>query len=112
MFGKTCLNVDPSSKDLVLTEPYFNFGSIQEGLNEVLFEEYQFRRVMRTTPADLACYKSKLDRPGDECCLVIDSGRKMYLNQHLFVVVVFKTLTSLSQVSASPTSCRSSGVAG
>ncbi len=74
VFGKTCLNFDPSSKDLVFTEPYFDFASVQEGLSEVLFEEYQFRNVFRTHPADLVCYKNKVDHPGEDCCVVIDSG--------------------------------------
>ena len=43
VYGKTCLNFDPSTKDLIFTEPYFNFGSIQEGLSEMHFEEYRFK---------------------------------------------------------------------
>ncbi len=74
VFGKSCLNVEPQSKDLIFTEPYFNFASIQEGLNEVLFEEYRFRRVLRTNPADLVCYKNKVEHPEEECCLVVDAG--------------------------------------
>jgi hypothetical protein len=33
---------------IIVTEPYFNFLSIQETMNEVLFEEYQFRAAHRT----------------------------------------------------------------
>ena len=74
VFGKTCLNFDPTSKDIIFTEPYFNFTSVQEGLSELLFEEYRFKSVFRTNPADLACYKNKLDHPEEHCCLVIDTG--------------------------------------
>ncbi|KAF3855453.1 hypothetical protein F7725_023508 [Dissostichus mawsoni] len=28
---------------VIITEPYFNFSSIQESMNEILFEEYQFQ---------------------------------------------------------------------
>ena len=28
---------------IVLTEPMFNFQSVQDAVNEVLFEEYQFK---------------------------------------------------------------------
>ena len=38
-------NVDAQTKNIVFTEPYFNFSSIQEGLNEILFEEYKFKQV-------------------------------------------------------------------
>ena len=42
MFGKNCFNVDTAAKGVVFTEPYFNFASIQDGLNEILFEEYRW----------------------------------------------------------------------
>ena len=41
VFGKSCFNVDTAAKHVVFTEPYFNFASIQDGLNEILFEEYR-----------------------------------------------------------------------
>lgn len=33
---------------IIITEPYFNFTSIQESMNEILFEEYQFQSALRT----------------------------------------------------------------
>ena len=33
--------------NIIITEPYFNFSSIQESMNEILFEEYQFQAVLR-----------------------------------------------------------------
>ncbi|TRY75044.1 hypothetical protein TCAL_07010 [Tigriopus californicus] len=74
MYGKQCLNVDTPSKNLVFTEPYFNFLSIQEGLSELFFEEYRFKNVFRTHPGDLTCYKNKMEHPEEPCCLVVDSG--------------------------------------
>ena len=41
VFSKNCFNVDTTAKSVVFTEPYFNFASIQDGLNEILFEEYR-----------------------------------------------------------------------
>lgn len=32
---------------IIITEPYFNFSSIQESMNEILFEEYQFQSALR-----------------------------------------------------------------
>eukprot|EP00095_Tigriopus_kingsejongensis_P000859 snap_masked-scaffold1668_size31705-processed-gene-0.0 protein:Tk00859 transcript:snap_masked-scaffold1668_size31705-processed-gene-0.0-mRNA-1 annotation:"actin-related protein 6" len=74
LFGSKCLNVDTPAKQLIFTEPYFNFTSIQEGLSELLFEEYRFKSVFRTHPGDLACYKNKLEHPDEPCCLVVDAG--------------------------------------
>ena len=42
------LQVDFNESSIILTEPYFNFTSIQEAINEILFEEYQFKSIFRT----------------------------------------------------------------
>ena len=34
----------------------------------------RFKSVFRTTPADLACYKNRLEHPKEPCCLVVDCG--------------------------------------
>ncbi|TKC40585.1 hypothetical protein EI555_012840, partial [Monodon monoceros] len=39
--------VDFLDTNIIITEPYFNFTSIQESMNEILFEEYQFQAVLR-----------------------------------------------------------------
>lgn len=41
------LQVDFADTSVVITEPYFNFSSIQESMNEILFEEYQFQSALR-----------------------------------------------------------------
>ena len=76
IFGSKCFNMDTnlSKFDLIFTEPYFNFTSIKEGLSEILFEEYGFKRIFRTNPADLSCYKNKTQFPNEQCCLVVDTG--------------------------------------
>jgi actin-related protein 6 len=33
---------------LIVTEPYFNFSTIQEGMTEIFFEEYEFQALLRT----------------------------------------------------------------
>ena len=48
MFGKEVMNLEPPDTSIVITEPFFNFGSIQEAMNEVFFEEYQFQAIHRT----------------------------------------------------------------
>ena len=51
--------------------------ALQEGLSELLFEEYRFKSVFRTNPADLSCYQNKLENPEEQCCLVVDSGKAL-----------------------------------
>lgn len=63
-------NCDPEQLRLIFTEPFFNFTSIGDGLNELLFEEYRFKSVLRTHTADLACFKNKLENPSEEAALV------------------------------------------
>lgn len=41
------MQVDFVDTNVIITEPYFNFSSIQESMNEILFEEYQFQAVLR-----------------------------------------------------------------
>jgi len=46
---------------------------VQNSLNEIFFEQYQFANILRTTASDLAamkfCYESK-----ENCCTVLDTG--------------------------------------
>ncbi len=41
------VQVEFADTSIVITEPYFNFSSIQESMNEILFEEYQFQSALR-----------------------------------------------------------------
>lgn len=41
------VQVDFADTSIIITEPYFNFSSIQESMNEILFEEYQFQSALR-----------------------------------------------------------------
>ena len=42
-----CGQVDFNDTTLIVTEPFFNFQSIQEAMTEVLFEDYQFKALYR-----------------------------------------------------------------
>uniref|UniRef100_A0A8D3D7L3 Actin-related protein 6 n=1 Tax=Scophthalmus maximus TaxID=52904 RepID=A0A8D3D7L3_SCOMX len=59
---------------VVITEPYFNFTSIQESMNEILFEEYQFQSALRTNAGSLSAHHYFHTKPSELCCLVVDSG--------------------------------------
>ncbi|THD28161.1 Actin protein 6 [Fasciola hepatica] len=69
-------NFKPSDCNLICTEPYFNFSSTKETMNEIFFEEYQFSAVMRTNPAFLSAYKYQTESAQrlSRYCLVVDSG--------------------------------------
>jgi len=74
-FGNKGFNLSPRSTGLIMTEPYFNFTSIREGLSEILFEEYQFNSVLRTHPADLSVYNAVSSGITDtNAALVVDTG--------------------------------------
>uniref|UniRef100_A0A4W3H6V1 Actin-related protein 6 n=1 Tax=Callorhinchus milii TaxID=7868 RepID=A0A4W3H6V1_CALMI len=66
--------VDFSETTILITEPYFNFNSIQESMNEILFEEYQFQEVYRTNAGTLSAHKYFQENKSELCCLVVDSG--------------------------------------
>lgn len=48
IFSKDCCKANFTEAPLIVTEPYFNFSSIQEGMTEIFFEEYEFQALLRT----------------------------------------------------------------
>ncbi|XP_051889667.1 actin-related protein 6 [Pristis pectinata] len=74
LFGKEMYKVDFPETTIIITEPYFNFNSIQESMNEILFEEYQFQAVYRTNAGTLSASKYFQENDSELCCLVVDSG--------------------------------------
>ncbi|KAL0611017.1 Actin-related protein 6, partial [Plecturocebus cupreus] len=60
--------VDFLDTNIIITEPYFNFTSIQESMNEILFEEYQFQAVLRVNAGALSAHRLK----GEENTVMID----------------------------------------
>jgi len=56
LFGKDCFNIPVTNASMVLTQPYFNFSSIQEGLCEYWFEEVECESLLITNrKASHAC---------------------------------------------------------
>lgn len=74
LFGKEMFKVDFAESSIVITEPYFNFSSIQESMNEILFEEYQFQSALRINAGSLSAHHYFLSHPSEICSLVVDSG--------------------------------------
>nr|XP_054774762.1 actin-related protein 6-like [Lytechinus pictus] len=79
MFGKELLGLDCPETTAVVTEPYFNFSSIQEAMNEIFFEEYQFKALLRINAGTLSAHKRKSENTEHRCCLIVD----MWLYFHL-----------------------------
>lgn len=76
-FGKDVLDVNAAETDIVITEPQFNFKNIQEAICELLFEDYEFRSVSRTTAATCADYFYSVTQGANKktlCTLVVDCG--------------------------------------
>ena len=74
VLGPSHLSINPPETDLIFTEPPFNFASIRDTLDEILFEEFGFRSVTRCTAANLTAYRYSQQHPLSPACLVIDSG--------------------------------------
>lgn len=74
LFGKEMFKVEFADTSIVITEPYFNFTSIQESMNEILFEEYQFQSALRTNAGSLSAHRYFQMNPSELCCVVVDSG--------------------------------------
>jgi len=75
IFGKEVMKVDFPETTVLVTEPQFNFSSIKDAMDEILFEEYNFKAICRSTAAQLSAYKSHNDESEKRImCLVVDSG--------------------------------------
>ncbi|KAK2880640.1 actin-related protein 6 [Channa argus] len=74
LFGKEMFKVEFPDTSIIITEPYYNFTSIQESMNEILFEEYQFQSALRINAGSLSAHHYFQTKPLQLCCLVVDSG--------------------------------------
>ncbi|XP_017762278.1 PREDICTED: actin-related protein 6 [Eufriesea mexicana] len=74
IFSKECCLVNLSQLSMIVTEPLFNFSSIQEAMTEIFFEEYECQSLLRINAPTLSCYQYKIENPNAKCCIVVDSG--------------------------------------
>uniref|UniRef100_A0A8C5AND0 Actin-related protein 6 n=1 Tax=Gadus morhua TaxID=8049 RepID=A0A8C5AND0_GADMO len=74
LFGKELMKVDFADTSVIVSEPLYNFSSIQESMNEILFEEYQFQSVLRINAGSMSAHHYIQMNPSVLCCLVVDSG--------------------------------------
>ncbi|KRT81689.1 hypothetical protein AMK59_5483, partial [Oryctes borbonicus] len=59
---------------LIMTQPIYNFRSIQECLDEIFFEEYEVKSMVRVNSVDLARYEYAYKKGTDTSCIIVDSG--------------------------------------
>lgn len=65
--------MDTKETNLIITEPYFNFRALQNNTDEILFEEYGFKSILRTNTGYLSAMKLKSES-NPLGCIVVDSG--------------------------------------
>lgn len=73
MFGKNGIQVNFDESGVIMTEPYLNFRSVQEAVDEIFFEEYQVPFFLRCNPSYLSQYKQQKEVE-NPCCVIVDSG--------------------------------------
>ncbi|KAI5643716.1 actin domain-containing protein [Phthorimaea operculella] len=73
MFSKECCPVNFNETPLIVTEPLYNFSSIQEAMTEIFFEEYECQSLLRINATDLAEYNYRKMHNND-CTVVVDCG--------------------------------------
>ncbi|CAL7941660.1 unnamed protein product [Xylocopa violacea] len=74
IFSKECCPVNLNQLSVIITEPLFNFPTIQEAITEIFFEEYECQSLLRINASTLSCYQYKTENPNAKCCIVVDSG--------------------------------------
>ncbi|CAH1170256.1 unnamed protein product [Phaedon cochleariae] len=70
-------NVCPiNEKPVIMTQPLFNFKSIQDCMDEIFFEEYEVPSMFRLNPTDLGRLKYIEDNnfTQDVPCIIVDTG--------------------------------------
>ncbi|XP_063919057.1 actin-related protein 6 [Zophobas morio] len=68
-------NVCPiNNYPLIMTQPLFNFKSIQDCIDEIMFEEYEVSSMLRVNPTDLALLQYHHEIGAKPACIIVDSG--------------------------------------
>lgn len=74
IFSRECCSVNLSQTSMIVTEPPFNFPSIQEAMVEIFFEEFEVASLLRINPSTLSCYNYRHKNPTSKCCIIVDVG--------------------------------------
>ncbi|VDM25618.1 unnamed protein product [Toxocara canis] len=76
VLGKDVLDVCFNDTRLVLTDPIYNVPAIEDLSDEILFEQYRFHSVAKTSASSLIAIADtvSLEYRTERCCVVVDSG--------------------------------------
>nr|XP_023025862.1 actin-related protein 6-like [Leptinotarsa decemlineata] len=74
LFSRNVYSVN--ERPVIMTQPLFNFKSIQDCMDEIFFEEYEVKSMFRVNPTDLARLKYAKERQltEDTPCVIVDTG--------------------------------------
>ena len=74
VLGTDVMDVQCETHSLVISEPIYNFQSIQEAMNEIFFEDYKFSSILRLPASSYSSFLYQQAHPASLCCLVVDTG--------------------------------------
>lgn len=78
LFSKSLMNITPSDCNLILTEAPFTPTSLQNDINELIYEDFGFKSSLRRPAAWFSAYEFSKTNPVNtehaSCCTIIDSG--------------------------------------
>ncbi|KAK6627362.1 hypothetical protein RUM44_009839 [Polyplax serrata] len=74
IFSKECCDYNISEMNVIVTEPFFNFPTIQEAMTEIFFEEFACTSLLRINSQSLSSYNYSSNNSEALCCVVVDSG--------------------------------------
>lgn len=74
VFGNDVMKLQCENHSLVVSEPVYNFRSIQDAMNEIFFEDYKFSSILRLPASSYSSFLYQQAHPASLCCLVIDTG--------------------------------------
>lgn len=74
VFGNNMMDIQCETHSLVVSEPIYNFRSIQDAMNEIFFEDYKFNSLLRLPASSYSSFLYQQAHPASLCCLVVDTG--------------------------------------
>ena len=74
VLGPDVMSLQSDTHSLVISEPLYNFHSIQDTMNEIFFEEYKFSSLLRLPASSYSSFLYQQAHPSSLCCLVVDTG--------------------------------------
>ena len=74
VLGEAVMALQSETHSLVVSEPVYNFRSIQDTMNEIFFEEYKFSSLLRLPAPSYSSFLYQQAHPSSLCCLVVDTG--------------------------------------